>query len=289
MIRVRGTRTNDCGSPYIPAATRAQRASSPLADVVWPDDATRDRFVADWHLYQRRGGHRTSADDLVTAWLAVDTWSERWGDRPVATYGDLGCGVGSVLLMVAQALRPERSIGIEAQAQSALLAARTLDELPDPPDITLFHGDLRDASPSDLGTFQLLTGSPPYLPVGTGVVSPDPQRAACRFELRGGVEAYCDAAARLLDSDGLFVLVFQTRWSDRVIVAATNAKLKLHAQVDFRTRAGDVDPFLTVFAFQRSDAELSAHPNARRAITIRGADGEPTAEYLAIRRLLGAT
>ena len=61
----------------------------------WPADARRDRLIADWHIYQRRGGHRTSTDDLITAWYAV----HRRPQRP-QRYLDLGCGVGSVLLMV---------------------------------------------------------------------------------------------------------------------------------------------------------------------------------------------
>ena len=58
------------------------------------------------------------------------------------------------------------------------------------------EGDFREpAVTGDLGTFDLITGTPPYFPPGTGLESDHVQRGPCRFEHRGGVEAYCDAAA----------------------------------------------------------------------------------------------
>ena len=54
----------------------------------WPEDAGRDRIIGDWHIWQRKGGHRTSTDDVLTAWFAAS----RFGRRP-ERYLDLGCGV----------------------------------------------------------------------------------------------------------------------------------------------------------------------------------------------------
>ena len=147
---------------------------------VWPADATRNQCVGDWFIYQRKGGHRTSTDDLVTAWLAV-TMAE---GRPVRRYLDLGCGIGSVLLMTVHALRPDYTLGVEAQPQSAVMARRTVGELRDAPLIEVLESDFREANIGAMAKFDVITGSPPYLPVGTGVMSPDAQRRACRFELR---------------------------------------------------------------------------------------------------------
>ncbi|MBW2376977.1 MAG: hypothetical protein JRF55_13495 [Deltaproteobacteria bacterium] len=85
----------------------------------WPEDAGRDRLIGDWHIYQRTGGHRTSTDDLITAWYAVHR-----NPDPPERYLDLGCGVGSVLLMVSHKLRPKIVLGVEAQAQSLMMARR---------------------------------------------------------------------------------------------------------------------------------------------------------------------
>jgi len=92
----------------------------------WPNDAGHDRLIGDWHAYQRTDGHRTSTDDLFTAWYAV----HRQPHGP-ARYLELGCGVGSVLLMVSHPLRPRSVLGVEAQAQSVAMARRVIAELPE--------------------------------------------------------------------------------------------------------------------------------------------------------------
>lgn len=251
-------------------------------DADWPDDAESDAFVGNWRLWQRRGGHRTSTDDLLTAWLAADT-----ADGRPERYLDIGCGIGSVLLMTAHALRPALSVGVEAQPQSALMARRTVSELPDPPPILVHNADLRDVSADALGgPFDRITGSPPYLPLGTGVVSPDPQRAACRFELRGGIEEYCAAAARCLTPEGLFSVVFQTIWDDRVLEAGAAAGLTLVERADVRTREDRSEPFLSVYAFAPSTSARAGNCRAR-TFSVRCTDGALTDEYAAVRVQLG--
>ena len=250
----------------------------------WPDDATRDRLIGDWWMYQRRGGHRTSTDDLLAAWFAV----VHHGDRGApAHYVDLGCGIGSVLFQVAWRLRPLRVTGVEAQAQSALMAQRSASELPSPrPEITILHQDLRSPLPEGLPPADVVTGSPPYFPVGTGVLSPDAQRRACRFELRGGVEAYCEAASRLLAPDGVFCLVFTARDAARVHAAGRDAGLALIDEVPVLLREGAEAPLLAVYAFCRPGgrAPRAAHPEP---LVVRDRDGALTDGWLAVRRTLG--
>jgi tRNA1(Val) A37 N6-methylase TrmN6 len=197
-------------------------------------------------------------------------------------YLDLGCGIGSVLFQVAHPLRPIETVGVEAQAQSVAMARRTLRELPDPPPIRIIHSDLRQLNRLELGDFDVVTGSPPYLPVGTGVISPDPQRAACRFELRGGVEAYCAAAAELLAPNGWFFVVFQTEWDARVLEAGSRAGLHLRWRADVRTRSDREAPFLTVYGFRSIEGPVESV-----AFATRDGSGEITPEYAEARRVLG--
>ncbi|TFH32215.1 MAG: methyltransferase domain-containing protein [Myxococcales bacterium] len=248
------------------------------ASIRWPDDAVRDRLIGDWHIYQRTGGHRTSTDDLITAWYAV----HRNPSRP-ARYLDLGCGVGSVLLMVSHKLRPKLAVGIEAQSESAAMAARAIAELPEPGvSIDVQCADFRDVD-FEGEPFDLITGSPPYFPLDAGVLPDDPQRRACRFEERGGVEDYLETAARFMGEHSRFYIVFQTRWRERVTRSSAQHGLHLTGQADFFARADNPEPFLSVFEFSRRPAG-SLH---RVRFSVRSADGEITPQYQAIRLELG--
>ena len=247
-------------------------------DEDWPKDATRDRLIGDWHIYQRKGGHRTSTDDLVTAWYAVHR-----NPSPPARYLDLGCGLGSVLLMVSHKLRPRAALGVEAQSESFLMATRALQELPaHETQFELRNADFREL---DLGEepYDVITGSPPYFPLDAGVLPSDPQRRACRFEVRGGVEGYAETAARAMGERSRFYIVFQTQWSERVRAAADRQGLHLSGQADFLTRADRPAPFLSVFEFSRQPAEVVD----RFQCAVRDADGEISAAYQRARIELG--
>ncbi len=243
----------------------------------WPADARRDRLIGDWHLYQRTGGHRTSTDDLITAWYAVHR-----APSPPKRYLDLGCGVGSVLLMVSHKLRPAVAHGIEAQEQSVALARRSIHELPQSQcTISVEHADLRDAQPID--DYDLVTASPPYFPLSAGVLPRDAQRRACRFEERGGVEAYLAAASQALGDDGRLYLVFQTNGCDRVLAAASSQRLECTGQAEFRMRTTRPDPFLSVFEFSKRAAKAVHHFSC----AVRDDSGAWTQEYQRVRAELG--
>lgn len=248
----------------------------------WPQDARRERIIGDWSLYQRIGGHRSSTDDVLTAYFAASRSVHRGLDPAHLRYLDLGCGVGSVLLLTAYRLRPALCVGIEAQPQSVAMASKAVSELPSgAPQIRIESGDFRQLRP-DLESFGLITGSPPYFPLGTGSLPADPQRRACRFEARGGIEAYCETAAAYLAPGARFYAVFQSTWDQRVLDAAAAANLHLTARLDAHMRSDRQAPFLTVY-------ELSKAPEScvQENFAIRDEKGEITAAYQQARSFMG--
>lgn len=187
---------------------------------IWPDDASNKLFVGHWKYWYRENGMRTSTDDVLASYVAsVSVLQNNLG---VKKYVDLGCGIGSILLLTAHKLLPNISLGIEAQKVSINLLQRTLDELPidNMPFIKASHQDLRnfysnrkqltEFEMSLLDSCDLITANPPYSPI-SGTFPKDPQRLAARFEVRGGVEEYLEAARELLSARGKLFLVFWTK------------------------------------------------------------------------------
>ena len=142
----------------------------------WPNDAVNCLYVdnndivdggkPNWNYWYRRDGMQTSTDDVIVALIAAYpeikavkingtssldlsslTRSEtKATESAINTYVDLGCGIGSTLLLVANVLHPKKiSLGVEAQEQSASLLRRTIFELPvGVPYISVIHRDLRE-------------------------------------------------------------------------------------------------------------------------------------------------
>ena len=81
---------------------------------------------------------------------------------------------------------------------------------------------------------------------------------------------------------GRFCLVFQTTWDDRVLEGATRAGLHLRARADVTMRTDRSDPFLTVYEFGRTAAELDT-----QRFAVRDDSGQITAAYREVRRELG--
>lgn len=248
-----------------------------MSEISPGDELTSDAITASFRLLQRRRGHRFSIDDLATAWEAARAAPE------AATVLDLGCGIGSVLLMVAWRLPAARCFGIEAQDISMALARRNVHDNGLADRVQLFHGDLREVTRDWAhGACALVTGTPPYLPVGTAPASPDPQRAAARLELRGGVEDYLSAAARVLTPDGVVVVCADARAPGRVLAGAATAGLRPLRRIDIVPRAGKRALF-SVWTCARSGDGTLDHVE----VVMRAENGDRTEASLEMRRAFG--
>lgn len=240
------------------------------------EPVTRDRLAGDWHIHQLKRGHRFSADDLLTAWVAAET-------RPAARrLLDLGAGIGSVGLMTLWRMDPAATlVMVEAQEVSHQLARRTLADNGLEARVQARLGDLRDpASVPEAAAFDLVTGSPPYVPLGKGHVSPVPQRAGARMELRGTIADYARTAARALAPGGRFVVCFAAQ-DPRAEPALADAGLHLLRRLDVVFRS-DQPPMIAVFV-----AATEPGPRVDDRLVIRDPAGRWTEPYLDVRRAMG--
>ena len=242
---------------------------------------TLDRIAGDWKIYQLRRGHRFSTDDMVTAWRAAH-------HKPEASRVlDLGCGIGSVALLTLYRLghpRPEL-VGIEAQELSVDLARKSVAYNGLSETMRVVHGDLRDeACLASAEPFDLITGSPPYFPVGTGVISSHPQKAGARMELRGSVFDYCEAARRWLASGGRFCFVMLAQ-DDRTERAPKEHGLVVIERVNVTFREGRA-PHLAVMVCARKE-ESAPGVRAVKHLCVRDQDGVETAQYRSMRAEMG--
>jgi tRNA1(Val) A37 N6-methylase TrmN6 len=278
-------------------AEEAARTESQLDAEALTDDALTGTF----RVWQRRRGHRYSLDDVLTAYEALQL---PFADGAPGRVLDLGCGIGSVLLAMAWGLPHSELTGVEAQGVSFALARRNVDRNDVAARVRLIRGDLRDLSlvPGRTGTaFPLVTGTPPYQPIGTATPSPDSQRTHARIEMRGGIEAYLEAGARALSPQGRMVVCAGAGAASRVLAGARRAGLR---PLRFRhavPRAGSKGPLFSVWTLAPRSLEdgspelpggagddagelgaLEAKP-----FVARTADGARTQAYRELRAFFG--
>lgn len=257
------------------------RKTPPPGELPGPGE-TLDQLIGDWWVFQLRGGHRFSTDDLMTAWRAAIA-------RPdAARCLDMGCGIGSVGLYTLGILgRPEvRLVGVEAQDISYGLVQRSVKRNGLEGRVRIVHGDLRDPDvvPAEEGPFDLVTGSPPYIPLGKGVVSPHPQRAACRMELRGSIVDYAIAARRWLAPGGRFTFCMAAA-DPRIAEAIEAGGFVVTEWLDVIFRDGN-EPLIAVVTCRRQEDEGAADV-PHTSITIRDRDGQMSEVYAALRASFG--
>lgn len=244
-------------------------------------EETLDLLAGSWRIFQLKRGHRFSTDDLATAWRASR------GSPTARRALDLGCGIGSVGLTTLWRLdhsAPGATLtGVEAQDVSIALARKTVAYNGLQDRVRLVQGDLRDESVLAGETFDLVTGSPPYIPPDKGVHSPISQRAHARMELRGSVHDYCAAARRYLAPGARFSYVMPAN-DPRTDDAPAAHGLAIVERWEFVFRA--LGPFhVSVVTCMRQ--EDAGGERLTGQLVIRDVLGEWTPEYLEFRKEMG--
>ena len=209
---------------------------------------TLDAISGHFRIFQLCDGHRFSTDDILTAWYGT-SWC------PTArTALDLGSGIGTVGMIAAWRLPGARLVTVEAQSESVALAKKSACYNGLTERYEIREGDFREhgvLQPEE--KFDLVLGSPPYFPAGSGVESEHPQRLAARFELRGNVSDYCATAGNHLAAGGPFACVFpaESAQLDRIQSGARDAGLVMVRRRPVVFREGD-PPLISLFLMMRA-------------------------------------
>lgn len=284
-IQARAVRRAALREGFEPPGPRAAAPESLTPEA----DETLDALAGDWRLFQLRQGHRYSADDLLVAHFAGET-ARGLGLAPRRLL-DLGAGIGSVGLMTLWQFPDAHLTMVEAQARSRALAEKSAQWNGVSDRVQLVAGDLREVAPR-VPDFDIVTGSPPYFDASAGVVSALPQRAPCRFELRGGVEGYVHAMSAALRLGGVGALVMTRVGLERIEAAASQAGLMVLRRRDVVFKAGR-SPHLVLVALAHAGSVARAHarkhdaPTLADVLVLRDAHGERTPAFRALRLQMG--
>ncbi len=193
-------------------------------------------------------------------------------------------------MIAAWRLQGARCVAVEAQAESVALARKSAQYNGIADRFEIRHADFRgDGALRADERFDLILGSPPYFPKGSGIEGDHPQKIACRFELRGDIGDYTRIAARHLAAGGVFACVFPEDQGDRVTRAAKAAEIVIVRRRPVVFRQGE-SPVVRLFLMMRASdlpPEMRERTWDEPPLVIRSADRSIHPEYAAIKLSVG--
>jgi tRNA1Val (adenine37-N6)-methyltransferase len=248
---------------------------------------TLDYLCGHWRIFQYAKGHRYSVDDLLVAWFALNH-----GPSP-SRIADLGSGISSVALAMAWRSPGSEFLTVEAQEMSLALARKSVAYNGVGSRFTQRHGDLRDDQPfRDLPPFDLVTGTPPYWPLGSRSEAEHPQATPARLEVRGSIADYARRARAILAPGGLFATVFPNDQEARAVRAFREADLLLLHRQEVIFKEGEPYGLVLLGGHRREDlpANLGGRPDIPHPgepLLVRARDGRYHPSILGFRLAMG--
>lgn len=169
-------------------------------------------------IIQPRNGYRFSLDPL----LLCDFAAIRDEEEAI----DLGAGCGIIPLVLARKAQGSRLVGVESQAEMAVLAEKNVALNGLAERVEIRHADILDARKLfPASSFGLVVANPPYRKKGTGKISPKPGRDLARHESTASLSDFLAAAKNLVTLSGRICFIYHPSRLAEFLTEASGMKL----------------------------------------------------------------
>ena len=225
-------------------------------------------------LLQQDGAFRISTDSILLA----DFCAPLRGKSVV----DLGCGGGTLGILLCAADPDCRVIGVEIQEKACDIARRNIEINALEDRFRVVRADLRALEGMlNAGSFDAVASNPPYFPAGSGLEPPDEAEAIARTERLCTFDELCASAARLLRHGGSFCLVHRPERLAELLSTLRSRQLEPKRLRLVRHHAGANVSLILVEARLGGSVGLKILPD----LVLNDPSGAPSAEYRRIYHL----
>jgi tRNA1(Val) A37 N6-methylase TrmN6 len=180
---------------HLDAARDGLRDADPHASTETTQDALLGGRVS---FRQPAHGYRAAIDPVLLAAALPAAFRGR--------VADLGCGAGAAGLCLAARLAQVAVVGIERDPLLADLARQNVADNAFASRIEIVEADIRRLPPA-LGGFDAAIANPPYLEAARANAVVDPRKSAATVETGADLEAWIDAALRLVRDKGTVAII----------------------------------------------------------------------------------
>ena len=174
--------------------------ASTLSDIdLFPDEDINEFMSGRLRLIQSRKGYRFSIDAILLAEFATT----KKGDILI----DLGTGCGIIPLLLLLTRSIKRAVGIEVQTLLASQASRNAFLNGVSHKLDIIQGDFKTL-PLRPSSVDMVTCNPPYRPINSGRLNPDPQKSIARHEILASLNDILDGSRRILKEKGRLAMIY---------------------------------------------------------------------------------
>ncbi len=190
------------------------------------DDETLDDLLhGELKIIQKKRGVRYSVDALLLSYFSLPAVE---GEEVL----DMGCGAGTIALILAKRGNVKRMVGVEIQDSLAELARRNAELNPTQPKVEIIQADATKMEDLPAGSFGVVVTNPPFRPAGTGVTSILEERAMARHEILMTLESWLREAKRLIRPDGCICMIYPVAGEQRLRKTVKEQGLR-HARIQY--------------------------------------------------------
>jgi tRNA1Val (adenine37-N6)-methyltransferase len=170
-------------------------------------DETLDKLkCGDLYVFQKEKGYRFSLDAYLLAAFVHEL--------PETKVLEIGTGSGVIAIMLA-AIKKLKVTGIEVQGEMAEMAKRSVKMNRLQKTIEIIDADIKTLE--GLHGFDAVVTNPPYRPIATGRVNPNPNKAIARHEILLDLDTLLKHAYSSLNPGGRLYIIYPAwRLSDLI-------------------------------------------------------------------------
>ncbi len=170
-------------------------------------------------LIQPREGYRYSIDSLLLASFAAP--------RPRDRVVDLGCGCGVLSIVLAERFSSISVTAIELQEELCTAARKNIEAHGLSDRVEVVCGDVKECRGLfQSGSFDYAVSNPPFRPVESGRICPEPGEALARHEIALDLEGLMAASRFLLRPGGRLALVYPSSRLAALLHAMREARVE---------------------------------------------------------------
>jgi len=174
---------------------------------------------------------------------------------------DLGTGSGVIPILLSARTRARKIVGIEIVGNVYDRAARSVELNGLQERVKIVHGDMKDAAQIfGRESFSIVVSNPPYMTLKEGRVSPNPEIALARHEIKATLKDVATAAVELLKFGGCFYMIYRTVRLAEAIHELRSRNLEPKILKFVHPRAGESPNLFLIMAKKGAASGLNVLP-----------------------------